>query len=194
MSTPATQFEPVTPMSREEYLAWAEQQPHGRFERIHGIVVARDGAAAMAPERINHNRRKFRVALALDQAVRAANLPCDVYTDGITVRVEDSDYEPDAVVHCGGELPGDAVAVPDPLIIVEVLSPSSGTIDRALKLREYFKLPSVMHYLVVWPDRRQVVHHRRGDNDMILTKAIVAGMIKLDPPGITITVENIYAN
>ena len=45
-------YEPETPMTRDEFLVWAEQQPSGRFERIDGIVVA------MAPERASHNRCK----------------------------------------------------------------------------------------------------------------------------------------
>jgi Uma2 family endonuclease len=48
----AETHEPETPMTREAFQAWADQQPSGRFERIDGIVVA------MAPERASHNRRK----------------------------------------------------------------------------------------------------------------------------------------
>jgi Uma2 family endonuclease len=68
----------------------------------------------------------------------------------MSVEVGDSDHEPDAVVHCGGKLPDDAVTVPDPLIIiVEVLSPSTSASDRAWKLQEYFRLPSLRHYLMI---------------------------------------------
>jgi Uma2 family endonuclease len=183
---------PLLPMTREEYRAWAEQQPRGRFERINGIVVARDGASAMAPERASHNRRKFRAAQALDAAVRTAGLRCDVFTDGMTVEVGDNDYEPDAILRCGPPLPGDLTAVPDPMVIIEVLSPSSRTNDRALKLAEYFRLPSLHHYLIVWPDKPQVVHHRRDAAGQIETQIITAGQISLDPPGITIAVDEIY--
>ncbi len=139
MSKVAASDEPAFRMSREDYRAWAERQEAGRFERVNGVVVAK------APERANHNLRKFRVAQALDAAVRAAGLPCQVFTDGMTVEIEDSDYEPDAVLHCGGTLPGDAIIVPDPLAIVEVLSPRTSGTDRAWKLEEYFRLPSVRH-------------------------------------------------
>jgi Uma2 family endonuclease len=184
--------EPAFRMSRAEYRAWVDQQPTGRYERINGIVVARDGVSAMAPERAHHNRRKFRAAQALDAAIQAAGLLCEVFTDGMTVEVSDSDYEPDAIVRCGEKLPGDIIAVPDPLIIVEVLSPSTATTDRALKFREYFTLPSVRHYLIIWPEKQQIVHHRCGDNGEIETRTITAGEIRLDPPGITITAEDIY--
>ena len=125
--------------------------------------------------------------------MQAASLPCDVYIDGMTVEVGDSDYEPDAVVHCGGKLPDDAVAVPDPLIVVEVLSPSTSASNRAWKLQEYFRLPSLRHYLIVWADQQQVAHHRRGDDGSIEIDTVMAGEIRLEPPGIRISVEDIYA-
>jgi Uma2 family endonuclease len=187
MSSASAVFEPVARMTREEYQAWAERQPSGRFERVNGVVVA------TAPERAGHNRRKALVWQALRVAVQTAGAPCEVYTDGMTVEVGDSDYEPDAIVHCGDTLPDDAVAVPDPLIIVEVLSPSTSATDRAWKLQEYFRLPSLRHYLIVWADRRQVAHHRRGDDGAIETRVATAGVIRLEPPGITILVEDIYA-
>jgi Uma2 family endonuclease len=174
-------------MTREEYRAWAEQQPAGRFERVNGVVVA------MAPERAGHNRRKALVWQVLRQAVQVAGLRCDVYTDGMTVEVGDSDYEPDAVVHCGDSLPDDAVTVPDPLIIVEVLSPSTSATDRAWKLQEYFRLPSLRHYLIVWADKQQVAHHRRSEDQAIETYTVIGGEIRLEPPGVTIRVDDIYA-
>jgi Uma2 family endonuclease len=180
-------FEPVVGMSRDEYRAWAERQPAGRFERVNGVVVA------MAPERASHNRRKALVWQVLRLAVQTVRLPCEVYTDGMTVEVEEGDYEPNAVVHCGDKLPDEAVAVPDPLIIVEVLSPSTSATDRAWKLQEYFRLPSLRHYLIVWADKQQVAHHRRDDDGSIETRAVIAGEIRLEPPGITISVEDIYA-
>jgi Uma2 family endonuclease len=187
MSKLAPAEEPMFRMSRETYRAWVEQQEAGRFERVSGVVVA------MAPERAAHNLRKALAWQALRRAVLAAGLPCEVYTDGMTVEVGDSDYEPDAVLRCGGALPGDAVAVPDPLVIVEVLSPSSSGTDRAWKLQEYFRLPSVRHYLIVWADKRQIVHHRRVEGGDVETRTVTGGEIRLDPPGITVSVEEIYA-
>jgi Uma2 family endonuclease len=187
MSKAATVYEPVCRMSREEYRAWAAQQAVGRYERVSGVVVA------MAPERAGHNIRKALAWQTLRRAVQAAGLPCEVYTDGMTVEVEDSDYEPDAVLHCGDKLPDDAVAVPHPLVIVEVLSPSTSSTDRAWKLQEYFRLPSLRHYLIIWADKQQIAHHRRGDNGEIETRTVTRGEMKLVPPGITLTVDDIYA-
>ncbi|HXE19440.1 MAG TPA: Uma2 family endonuclease [Castellaniella sp.] len=185
----AQTHEPETPMTREEFHAWLHQQSAGRFERIDGIVVA------MAPERLSHNRRKRCSAEALRRAVRAGGLAtCEVFADGITVPVDDSDFEPDAVLHCGPRLPGDATTVPDPLVLVEVLSPDSGTRDRVTKLRAYFRLPSVRHYLIVWPDEPRIVHHARKPDGQVATQILSSGEITLDPPGIKVTVEEFYAD
>ena len=81
-------------------------------------------AIAMAPERATHNLRKKAALIMLDRAVRDGNLSCQVFANGMTVEVGDSDYEPDVVVRCGGDTapPGESLSVPDPLIIVEILS------------------------------------------------------------------------
>lgn len=185
----AETHEPETPMTREEFLAWTEQQPSGRFERIDGIVVA------MAPERASHNRRKRAARNALERAVSKVGLAsCEAFADGMTIQVEDSDFEPDAVLRCGPRLPDNSTKVPDPLVLIEVISPDSGTRDRATKLRAYFKLPSVQHYLIVWPDEQRIVRHSRTPNDQVATQVFASGAITLDPPGITVTVEEFYVD
>jgi Uma2 family endonuclease len=150
-------------MTVDEYLAWAEGRP-GRFELYAGIVYA------MAPERAGH-ANKFAVQTALLAAIRRAGLPCHMLPDGMTVRVdEDTAHEPDALVYCGQEVPDSAVEVPNPAIVVEVLSPSTRYIDASAKLAGYLGLPSVAHYLIVDPDRRLVIHQwarrrRRNRNE-----------------------------
>ena len=179
--------EPETPMTREDFRAWVAQQPAGRFERIDGVVIA------MAPEQISHIRRKGSARDALRRAIREAGLAsCEVLGDGATVQVDDSDFEPDALLHCGPPLPGDATQVLDPLVPVEVLSPDSGTRDRATKLRAYFKLTSVQHYLIVSPDEPRIVRHSRVPHDKIATQVFTSGDVRLDPPGITVSVEEFY--
>ncbi len=180
--------EPRQRMTRSEYRTWSEQQPSGHFERIDGVVVAMD------PERVEHNDRKMLAWLALRRAVREAGLPCRVNGDGMTVEVGDSDYEPDAVLYCGERLPPGSTTVPLPVVIVEVFSPATSATDRAWKLRKYFRLDSVDHYLIVWPDRQQIVHHRRGEAGATETAMVASGGIRLDPPGITISVEEVYAD
>jgi Uma2 family endonuclease len=179
--------DPALRMTREEYYAWAEGR-RGRYERINGVVVA------MAPERAGHNRAKVNLQQMLRAAIRGGGLPCEVFGDGMTVQVEDSDYEPDCVVRSGdARLPSDSIAVTDPLIVVEVLSPTTARYDRSTKFAEYFRLPSVRHYLIVWPDQPRVVHHQRSDAGEIETATVTGGDISLIPPGLTIRVEDTYA-
>jgi Uma2 family endonuclease len=179
--------EPDAAMTRDEFLAWVEQQPDGRYERIDGIVVA------MSPERYVHGRRKRAAFNALQRGLVDAGLKtCEVMQEGFSIRVENSDFEPDTFVRCGPPLPDDALFAPDPIILVEVLSPDSGTRDRVTKLRAYFKLPTALHYLIVWPDERRIVRHSRGNGNEIVTDVFTSGAIQLTPPGIMISVEEIY--
>lgn len=175
-------------LDREEYRRWAEAQPRGRFERVAGEVVA------MAPERVAHLRVKAAVWLALRQAITAAGLPCEALPDGATVEVgDDTDYEPDAVVNCGERLDDDAIAAPNPVIVVEVLSPSTQSVDTGTKLTDYFRVPSVRHYLIVRANRCVAIHHRRREDGGIETHIVTEGRIELDPPGISILVKDFYA-
>jgi Uma2 family endonuclease len=179
---------PPLRMPRAEYRAWAEAQPRGRFERVAGEVVA------MAPERAEHNRVKARAWRALDAAVRSAGLGCEAFTDGMTVEVgEDCDYEPDAVVNCGDPVPADVAAAPNPVVVVEVLSPSTQSTDTGAKLADYFRVPSVRHYLILRARDRRVIHHRRSDGGGgIETRVLADGAIRLDPPGIEVAVADLF--
>lgn len=175
-------------LSRKEYRIWAEAQPRGRTELVAGEVVA------MSPERLEHIRAKAKVWRALDQAVRAAGLPCEAIADGITIEVgDDTDYEPDAVINCGERMAGDVVAASNPVVVVEVLSPSTRSVDTGAKLSDYFRVPSIYHYLIVRADRRGVIHHRRRDDGGIETNLLSEGQIRLDPPGISVPIEEFYA-
>jgi len=169
-------------MTVDEYLAWSDSQSERqRTELINGQIVAK------AVERLTHNRVKGQVYIALRQAVAAANLP--VMTDGVAVRIDDhTAYEPDALVRCGNELPGEMMFVPDPMIVVEVLSPTTAHSDTSAKLIGYFKVPSVAHYLVLDPDDRTVTHHTRDGTSIVLS----SGLLRLDPPGIDLMVENLF--
>jgi Uma2 family endonuclease len=82
--------------------------------------------------------------------------------------------------------------VPNPIVVVEVLSPSTRHIDASAKLAGYFRLPSVRHYLIVDPDRPLVIHHARGEGDTIATRVVTTGTLRLDPPGIDLSIEDFY--
>ena len=59
--------------------------------------------------------------------------------------------------------------IPNPVIVVEVLSPSTAADDHGPKLDGYFALPSVAHYLILDADRRVMIWHKRGQAGAIET-------------------------
>lgn len=173
-------------MTVDAFLAWAEGQ-QGRYELIDGQVVA------MSPQRARHARVKFRVQSALSRAIAEAELSCEMLPDGMTVRIDArTAFEPDALVQCGELAPDDAVEAENPIVVVEFLSPSTATVDFSDKLDGYFRLPSIAHYLIVDPKRRTVIHHRRGDGDLIETRLASSGDLRLDPPGLTLSVAALF--
>ena len=115
--------------------------------------------------------------------------------DGATVRVSRHvAHEPDALVYCGPKLPRNAIEVPNPIIVVEVASPSTRKVDASLKLTGYFSLASVQHYLIIDPDGPPVVHHRRQADGTILTTIVHDGVLTLAPPGIEVAVAEMFAD
>ena len=169
----------------DEFLDWAVGRP-GRYELFRGEVIK------MSPETVGHAKIKGTTHLALTAAIRRSGLPCHALPDGVIIRIDETTaYEPDAQVYCGSPVPLTALEVPSPVVIVEVLSPSTQRIDISQKLAGYFKLPSVAHYLIVDPTQPVVVHHSRGA-DAIITRVITEGRITLDPPGLEIDLADIY--
>lgn len=77
-------------------------------------------------------------------------------------------------------------------MVVEVLSPSNAMKDLRDKLVGYFQVPSILHYLIVDPDNRLVIHHARGGDDVIATRIVSDGSLRLDPPGIEIGAVELF--
>jgi len=164
-------------MSHTEFLAWAINQP-GKWELIDGVPVA------MSPERVGHSNTKYRVTRALEIAIAKAGVPCRFLIDGVLVPIDaNRSFQPDALVYCGPAAADDALEITNPIIVVEVLSPSTALRDLRDKLAGYFLVPSIMHYLIVDPDKGLVIHHRRTDT-AIETRIATSGAINLDPPGL----------
>ncbi len=167
-------------MTADEFIAWAMARPEGEhYELVAGEIVP------TAPEQSTHALMKGLVFRRFAEAIEAAGLPCTVYPDGMAVTVDaDTTYEPDVIVRCGDALPDDAIAVTDPIILVEVRSPSTGYLDAGVKLGDYFRLPSVRHYLIVNLKKRVVIHHERDAAGTITARIVRDGAVRLDPPGI----------
>jgi Uma2 family endonuclease len=177
---------PLPRMTVDEYLAWAAGRPE-RHELYDGLVYA------MSPEGAGHAQIKFAIQSALASGIKTGGLPCHMLPDGMTVRVEArTAFEPDALVYCGQRVAPTALEIPNPVIVVEVLSPSTRRIDASKKLAGYFRLSSVAHYLIVDPTEPLILHHTRGSDGTILTHIVREGVIALEPPGLELRLTDVY--
>ena len=120
--------QPKTRMNVDEFLAWADGRD-GKYELVDGVAVA------VSPERARHAVVKLAAVRALQEAIRTAQPPCRALIDGVAVRIDAAtSYVPDALVYCGESVDLDAMEIPAPIIVVEVVSPSSVSIDTNRKL------------------------------------------------------------
>jgi Uma2 family endonuclease len=183
-------------MTADEFLAWAETLPKeaGRYELWDGeVIVKRAPAGQQQSERARHWDAKFAITVALSEAVRKSNLPCFAVPEGAGVRMtNDRVFEPDAMVYCGKRVSPDALHIPNPIIVVEVLSPSTAGFDHGLKLQEYFKLDSVQHYLIIDPTQPLIIHHSRAAGDALLTRIVKDPALRLDPPGLDVDLTELF--
>jgi Uma2 family endonuclease len=91
---------------------------------------------------------------------------CRTYQGGMRVQADDDSkafdkYRPDVVVRCGP--PGTGAYITDPVVVVEVLSPSTIDNDRGRKLRFTKALPTVQHIVLVYSDQTRVEHYARTE-------------------------------
>lgn len=139
------------PITVEDFLALLDRCPEGeRWQLVEGEVV------------------RLKAGVSVDHAAISANLTaallpparkrgCQVLP-GMLVRnhdVDDTAVAPDVLVTCGAG-PGTARFVDDPVVVVEVLSPSTMVIDRGAKLAFYETLPSLAHIVLVYQDEMRV--------------------------------------
>jgi Uma2 family endonuclease len=172
-------------MDVDAFLDWASKL-EGKFELHDGRPVA------MSPERVRHAGTKSETYAALREAIRRANLPCRAYVDGITVRVRNNRaFIPDVLVASPAP-PPDAVTIGNPVIVVEVLSPTTEEADHGIKLNGYFSLPSLAHYLILDPVLRVAIHHTRESHARGAPRHYHSGSLRLDPPGLDVAVEDLF--
>ena len=128
----------------KEYFA-LEEKGEIRHEFFEGEVFA------MVGESIAHNIIAQNFVLALRPALRGKN--CQVIMETVQLAVEANrhytDPDPDIVVSCDQQDRQGSRRRHHPVLIVEVLSPSTEAYDRGLKFNQYKKLPSLRHYLLV---------------------------------------------
>lgn len=149
MSEPATDLR----MRVAEFLSWDDGDPAVRYELVDGQPEA------MAPARSFHRRIVVNAAVEIDRRLESGACSAEVEA-GIHYTDEDF-YIADLVVSCGP--PENEIAIKDPVLIVEVLSPTTRTHDRGRKLDDYKTIASVIEVWLIDSEKRWIEVWRRDD-------------------------------
>ncbi len=104
----------------------------------------------------------------------------------------DSWYKADVVVTCAPGRP-DAPFIAEPVVVVEVLSPSTAVVDRGRKLPDYREIPSVQDILLVSSTEPRIEHWRRTPDGWSARELRGAGVVRLQAlGGLTIDLRALY--
>lgn len=145
--------------SPEEYLAWEEKQTY-RHEYVDGQVYAMAGSSK------NHARLTKNMLFQLERHL--FDSVCEPYTTDVKLEIKTHQrryYYPDVVVTCeaGNEDPEDAHLIVQPILIVEVLSPSTRRTDKGEKFNAYQYIPGLLEYVIVAQDQMRVEVYRHAN-------------------------------
>lgn len=147
-------------MTLAEFDRWYRDRPEGeRWELFDGVPMA------MAPERVAHAAAKGEIFGQL-RAQLPKSGPCRALVDGPAVEAGDMGgsyrFEPDVLITCGPTDGGRDVVVQSPVLIFEILSPSTRARDIAIKLPAYFSIPSVKAVVLVDIESAEAIVYRGG--------------------------------
>jgi Uma2 family endonuclease len=172
-------------MTVAEFLTW-DDGTDTRYELIDGRPVA------MAPVTPSHS---VVVANVIHELRSRLQRPCYVGSEAGVERPgrDDTFYEADLVVSCTPVAPGTA-AIPDPVIVIEVLSPSTIEHDRGRKAYDYRRIPSVQEIVLVASEQRHVEVWRRRGAKWEVEDLIGDAALELGAVGVKIPFAAIYAD
>lgn len=165
MATSAAQ----TYLTPEEYIAFERKAiPDAdtvRSEYVNGEIIAMSGASRA------HNLITINISTALHSRLRGSG--CETYANEMRVSssATSSYFYPDVVVVCEEPRFEDDVfdTLLNPILLVEVLSPSTEAFDRGEKFAHYRSLAALQEYVLVAQDQMLVEHYRRQEKQWILT-------------------------
>ena len=156
MLTALRRPEPVTIEAFDNFVS--AQADTTLFELVEGVIVM------MTNPTETHEQITSNIGAPLKLAMDPRG--CRTYQGGIRVQRSDDSRDtdkprPDIVVRCGAV--GSKTYITDPLVVVEVLSPSTIDVDRGPKLDFYKSLPTIRHIAFVYQDQTRVEHYRRAE-------------------------------
>lgn len=173
--------------SLEDYLR-LEEYANVKHEYLDGVIHAMAGGT---PE---HGAITMRIGAALIPQLRGRG--CTVYSSDVRIRVPATGLStyPDVSVACGDRAvdPLDPQALVDPVVLVEVLSPSTEAYDRGEKLRHYQRIPSLHEVLLVGQDRHEVEVWRRSLDGWAREIVGAGRVVELNSIGCRLDVEALY--
>ncbi len=181
-------IERVRQMSVEEFLDFAERSEY-RYEYIDGEPIKMTGG------KLNHFRLIHRLQFLLESLLSESE--CEVLGSGMLVRVgEASLVAPDVSVVSGEpETEADTRILLNPILVVEVISPSSVDHDRVVKRDFYQMVDSIQAYLIVEQDRPLVELHTRSETGWRLQAfSKLDDEVPLDALGCRLPLRDIYRN
>ena len=140
-------------MTLAEFLQWDDGTDR-RYELLDGLAMM------MAPSLEAHGELAAALAAEIRARVKAS---CRVIREAGIALPERADtyHVADLAVTCAPREPGRRMVV-EPVLVVEVLSPSTGEVDRWRKVADYRTLPSVREIVVAFSDERRVEVQRRA--------------------------------
>lgn len=154
-------------LSIDDYLR-LEEVASIKHEFVDGEMFAMTGGTAA------HSRIAVNILTILRDRLKGSG--CGVYGSDFKVRVESTNsfYYPDASVDCS-DYEGSRLFTTTPVIIFEVLSPSTAAIDRREKLVSYKRIPSLRAYVLVQQARRRVAVYLKDIDDEWTLQEITTG-------------------
>lgn len=167
----------------EDFIAF-EDGTDTRYELHGGQIVA------MAPASLIHNELVKRLGRMIDRHLAE---PCrSIPEAGVTVRDRaESYYQADLVVTCEARRQGQ-LWVEQPLVVVEVLSPSTALTDFDRKLPDYRRIASLRHILLVDSERARIHHLQRDGERWVIGDVGPGERLRLEAIGAELDVDELY--
>lgn len=173
----------VPTMTQEQFFGWAEAQDE-RYEFDGFQPLAMTGGS------LNHSRICQNLWAALRSRLRGG--PCEVLgPDAGLATVGKSVRYPDALVTCS-KAPGAARLVPGVVVVFEVLSPTSGRVDRIDKLLEYPAVPSIRRYVILEHTGVGATAYVRGEGAWTALPLTAADTMDLPEVGVSVPLAELY--
>ncbi len=169
-------------LTAAEYLDWERLQPF-RHECIDGAIYAMSGASA------NHGRIVQNCARLLGNHLQ--NSPCEPFSSDMKLRVNDNFYYPDLLVTCAGDNPDDYYRT-QPILLIEVLSPSTRRHDKGHKRMIYQSIPSLREFLFIEQTLVEIELCRRHGEHWSCQNLFLDDSLTLESVGLTVSVAELY--